>query len=93
MPQARYYAPQLDRELISLLYHAVKAQRIPMTRLASSLVREGLMRLGSGDGGESCVVRELLLKTSLYFGQVVLQTRCTFGTIEPRSLSRAGLLR
>ena len=60
MPQARYYTPQLDRELITLLFHAAKARRIPMTRLASSLVREGLMRLGNGDGGESCVVREEL---------------------------------
>ena len=60
MPQARIYTPQLDRELISLLYHAAKARRIPMTRLASSLVREGLMRLGNGDGGENCVVREEL---------------------------------
>ena len=58
MAQARYYTPRLDRHLISPLYHAAKARRIPMTRLASSLVREGLARLGKGDGGESCVVHE-----------------------------------
>ena len=58
MPSARYYTPQLERDIITLLFHAAKARRIPMTRLASSLVREGLARLGEGDGGESCVVRE-----------------------------------
>lgn len=57
MARPRYYTPQLDRDLVASLYHAAKAQRIPMTRLASSLVREGLVRLGS-DVAESCVVRE-----------------------------------
>ncbi len=58
MAHPPYYSPRLDRDLISQLYHAAKARRIPMTRLASSLVREGLARLGKGDGGESCVVHE-----------------------------------
>jgi hypothetical protein len=58
MARTRYYTPQLDRDLVSSLYHTAKARRIPMTRLASSLVREGLARLGECDGGESCVVRE-----------------------------------
>ena len=42
MARARYYTPPLDRDLVTSLYHAAKARRIPMTRLASSLVREGL---------------------------------------------------
>lgn len=58
MAQARYYTPQLDRELVTSLYHAAKARRIPMTRLASSLVREGLERLGESGGDR--VVREEL---------------------------------
>jgi len=58
MARTRYYTPPLDRDLVTSLYHAAKARRIPMTRLASSLVREGLARLGEGDGDESCVVRE-----------------------------------
>jgi len=58
MARARYYTPQLERPLVTALYHAAKAQRIPMTRLASSLVREGLARLGEGAEGESCVLRE-----------------------------------
>jgi predicted DNA-binding ribbon-helix-helix protein len=41
MAHSRYYSPRLERPLISALYHAAKARRIPMTRLASSLVREG----------------------------------------------------
>jgi hypothetical protein len=58
MAQTRYYTPQLDRDLISLLYHAAKARRVPMTAFASSLVREGLARLGQGELGGTCVVRE-----------------------------------
>ena len=58
MPRARYYTPRLDQNLISPLYHAAKAKRIPMTRLASSLVRAGLAVLGGSDGGGSCVVHE-----------------------------------
>ncbi len=58
MRQARYYSPQLDRDLITSLYHAARARRIPMTRLASSLVREGLERLDKGDGEKSRALRE-----------------------------------
>ena len=39
MARAPYYTPQLERPLVTALYHAAKARRIPMTRLASSLVR------------------------------------------------------
>ena len=57
MAHARYYTPRLERPLISALYHAAKARRIPMTRLASSLVREGLERIGEA-GSETTFVRE-----------------------------------
>jgi hypothetical protein len=42
MAVARYYSPRLDRDLISQLYHQAKLERVPMTALASRLVREGL---------------------------------------------------
>jgi hypothetical protein len=58
MAQSLYYSPRLERPLITALYHAAKAQRIPMTRLASSLVREGLQRLGEPASSESTFVRE-----------------------------------
>ena len=58
MARSRHYSPQLDRPLISALYHAAKARRIPMTRLASSLVREGLERLAEPSDSESAFVRE-----------------------------------
>ena len=58
MAQSRHYSPQLERPLITALYHAAKARRIPMTRLASSLVREGLERLGENAGGDNSFVRE-----------------------------------
>ena len=58
MAHARYYSPRIERPLITALYHAAKAQRIPMTRLASSLVREGLERLAEPTDSESAFVRE-----------------------------------
>ncbi len=42
MAQPRYYSPRLDRDLISRLYHQARTERVPMTALASRLVREGL---------------------------------------------------
>ena len=58
MTQSRHYSPRLERPLISALYHAAKARRIPMTRFASSLVREGLERLAEPADSESAFVRE-----------------------------------
>jgi hypothetical protein len=58
VPKARLYSPQLERDLISSLYHAAKSRCVPMTRLASMLVRGGLARLSSNDGVESAIVRE-----------------------------------
>ena len=60
MPSARYYTPQLERDLITLLFHAAKARRIPMTRLASSLLRDGLARLRDNSDHEVCAVNEAL---------------------------------
>ena len=60
MPTARYYSPRLQRDLISPLYHAAKARRIPMTRLASSLLRDGLARLREDADCEICSVNEAL---------------------------------
>ena len=60
MPIARYYSPKLQRDLISPLYHAAKASRMPMTRFASSLLREGLARLRDGADHEVCAVNEAL---------------------------------
>jgi hypothetical protein len=58
MARFRHYSPQLERPLITALYHAAKARRIPMTQLASSLVREGLDRMAERAGNESPIVRE-----------------------------------
>jgi hypothetical protein len=58
MTQSRHYSPRLERPLITALYHAAKARRIPMTRLASSLVREGLERIADSTSSETAFVRE-----------------------------------
>jgi len=58
VPKARIYSPQIERDLITFLYQTARSRRVPMTRLASMLVREGLARMGGNDGGESAIVRE-----------------------------------
>jgi hypothetical protein len=55
---ARYYSPRLERDLISHLYLAAKSRHVPMTQLASTLIRDGLSRLGGNDNRNSAVVRE-----------------------------------
>jgi hypothetical protein len=56
LPKPQYYSPRLDRDLISPLYHTAKARRVPMTRLASALVRAGLARLSVGDEAQSPIL-------------------------------------
>ncbi|MDQ6626425.1 MAG: hypothetical protein M3Y69_09875 [Verrucomicrobiota bacterium] len=46
-----YYSPQLDRELITVLYHEAKARRLPMTRLVNQLLRAALRYEGVPDEG------------------------------------------
>ncbi len=53
MAQAKYYSPRLDLDLITRLYHQARTERIPMTALASRLVRDGL-----AESGASAIVAE-----------------------------------
>ena len=55
MASAKYYSPRLERDLISRLYHQARTERVPMTALASRLVRDGL---AGGDRVGSCIVAE-----------------------------------
>jgi hypothetical protein len=55
----KYYSPRVDRDLVSALYHAAKSRRVPMTRLASTLIREGLDRLIESERPENALVREV----------------------------------
>ena len=58
MHSTKYYSPQLDRDLVSTLYHTANVRRVPMTRLASALVREGLARISESEEMETSVLRE-----------------------------------
>jgi len=58
MAHARYYSPRLDRDLISPLYHAAKSRRVPMTRLASTLIREALAEWIKQGNPETAIIRE-----------------------------------
>jgi hypothetical protein len=42
MRRPKWYSPQLAREVVSRLYHKAKAEGVPMTRLASRLIKEAL---------------------------------------------------
>jgi hypothetical protein len=44
MPRAKWYSPQLRRELVTQLYFRAQAEGIPMTRLADRLIDEALAR-------------------------------------------------
>lgn len=58
MRASKYYSPRLDRELITTLYHTAKSRRMPMTKLASALVREGLARCAAEADVSSPILRE-----------------------------------
>ena len=42
MAQYRHYSPQIDRFLVSCLYHEAKVRRVPMTRLVDDLLNKAL---------------------------------------------------
>ena len=44
MPRAKWYSPQLRRDLVTRLYFRAQAERVPMTRLADRLIDEALSR-------------------------------------------------
>ncbi len=54
----KYYSPRLDHDLVFTLYHTAKVRRVPVTRLASALVREGLARISESEEMESSILRE-----------------------------------
>jgi len=42
MPRSDHYSPEIERFIVSCLYHEARAQRIPMTRLVNELLRSAL---------------------------------------------------
>ena len=44
MPRAKWYSPQLRRDLVKRLYFSAKAEGMPMTRLVDRLIEEALAR-------------------------------------------------
>ena len=49
MPRPLYYSPRIRRDLITPLYHAAKRERVPMTKLASDLIAQGLQDREEGE--------------------------------------------
>jgi len=46
MPHAKWYSPQLRRDLVTRLYFRAQAEGIPMTRLADRLIEHALAQPG-----------------------------------------------
>ena len=42
MARASWYSPQLNRFLVSALYHEARRRKVPMTRLANRLLESAL---------------------------------------------------
>ena len=58
MAYAKWYSPQLRRDLVSSLYHRAKAEGMPMTRLANRLIDEALTRQPATDPSTAFRVAE-----------------------------------
>ena len=58
MAYAKWYSPQLRRDLVSRLYHRAKTEGMPMTRLANRLIDEALTRLPRADSTAALRVAE-----------------------------------
>lgn len=63
MAHAKWYSPQLRRDLVSRLYHHAKAEKLPMTRLANRLLDEAMARLPQMDSANSLRVAEESITT------------------------------
>lgn len=53
----RLYSPQLSADVVRALYREARSRRMPMTRVADTLLREQLHGRGD-DRGTSSIVRE-----------------------------------
>ena len=42
MPRPQHYSPTIERFLVSVLYHEARHRKIPMTRLANEILKNGL---------------------------------------------------
>jgi len=59
MSKAKYYSPRLDPDLIPILYRERQARQIPMTVLASRLIRAALRHEGVLGSEQAARVAEL----------------------------------
>ena len=64
MAYAKWYSPQLRRDLVARLYHRAKAECVPMTRLANRLIDEALARPPAADSTAALRVAEETNHTS-----------------------------
>ena len=58
MAYAKWYSPQLRRDLVSRLYHRAKAEGMPMTRLANRLINRALAQTAADDSTAALRVAE-----------------------------------
>jgi hypothetical protein len=58
MSKAKGYSPRLEADLIPILYRERRRRRIPMTVLASRLIRAALRYEGVLDNGRTARIEE-----------------------------------
>jgi hypothetical protein len=58
MPRPKHYSPQINRFLVSVLYHEAKRQKKPMTALTNELLQTALRGSESWQQVECSVLRE-----------------------------------
>ena len=63
MCKAKYYSPRLERDLIPVLYREGKARNVPMTVLASELIRAALRYEGVLGNEQTARVAEMPIST------------------------------
>lgn len=56
--EKRHYIPQINRFLISALYHEAKSRKMPMTKLTEHLLTEGLSGTEGWRAAQESLVRE-----------------------------------
>ena len=58
MAKSRHYSPKISRFLVSVLYHEAKRQKIPMTKLADTLLEGAVVNSESWHKARVSLIQE-----------------------------------
>ncbi len=82
MPRPQHYSPAIERFLVSVLYHEARHRKIPMTRLANEILKDGLANSAGwqlamqslnprGQPSFTCHDKELTARQGAGFGRML----------------------